>query len=118
MEAVAAMTATEEPIRESVRAWMTKSGAQCVDWNSALRCTAPAKAIEEAFKTELHEFDQVRWPARGVAGRWLGAAWDRGRAARANLRRPPRPSSPRRTLAGRHQDRLAGAHHPPRAQRH
>jgi hypothetical protein len=68
MEAVAAMTATEEPVRESVRSWMTKAGAQCVDWNSALRCTAPAKAIEEAFKTELHEFDQVRAPGARVWG--------------------------------------------------
>ena len=57
-EDVLARVNPDADIRAEVRTWLEGAGASCIDWPSSLRCTAPASAVETAFKTQVSQYTQ------------------------------------------------------------
>jgi tripeptidyl-peptidase-1 len=56
---VNALIAPAASLRAEVRAWVTSTGAKCVDFPSSLRCTASAGAINALLQTTLSAFSQL-----------------------------------------------------------
>lgn len=56
---VNALIAPAASLRAEVRAWVTSTGAKCVDFPSSLRCTASAGAVNALLQTTLSAFSQL-----------------------------------------------------------
>ena len=55
---VNALAAPPAELREEVRAWVTSTGARCVDFPTSLRCVATAGAVNALLATQLSAFTQ------------------------------------------------------------
>jgi hypothetical protein len=66
---VNALAAPPAEMREVVRAWVTSTGARCVDFPTSLRCVATAGAVNALLATQLSAFTQCVYGAGLVRGR-------------------------------------------------
>jgi tripeptidyl-peptidase-1 len=59
MDAVRALTATDDAIRAEAMAFMTRAGATCAHLPHSLKCTAPVSAVEAMLATRVSAFKQT-----------------------------------------------------------